>query len=52
MTLLNTEIQIMPDLLKSAVNYGKKYVNRTVGEILREWALMDIFDDQFPFKEN
>jgi hypothetical protein len=49
---LDTDIEIMPDLLKSALNYGKKYINRTIGEILREWALSDIFDDQFPFKEN
>ena len=49
---MDSEIQIIPDLVRSAVTYGKKYVNRTVGEILREWALVDIFDDQFPFKEN
>ena len=49
---METDIQIMPDLLKSALNYGKKYVNRTVGEILRDWSLVDTFEDQFPFKEN
>ena len=45
-------VELMPDLLKSALNYGKKYVNRTVGDILRDWALIDLFEDQFPFKEN
>ena len=50
--MLDTDIQIMPDLIKSAINYGKKYLNRTVGEILREWTLVDIFEDEFPFKEN
>ncbi len=49
---MEIDIQIMPDLLKSALNFGKKYVNRTVGEILREWTLVDMFEDQFPFKEN
>ena len=49
---MDIEVDIMPDLLKTALSYGKKYVNRTVGDILREWALLDLVEDQFPFKEN
>jgi hypothetical protein len=46
---LESDGQIMPDLLKSALNYGKKYVNKTIEELLREWALTDLVEDDFPF---
>ena len=49
---MDIDVELMPDLLKSALNYGKKYVNRAVGDILRDWALIDLVEDQFPFKEN
>ena len=49
---MDIDVDLMPDLLKTALNYGKKYVNRTIGDILREWALIDLVDDEFPFKEN
>ena len=49
---MDIDVDLMPDLFKSALNYGKKYVNRTIGDILRDWALSDLIDDEFPFKEN
>ena len=49
---MDFDVDVMPDLLKSALNYGKRYVNRAVGEILRGWALNDLIEDQFPFKDN
>ena len=43
---------LMPNLLKSALNYGKRYVNRAVGDILGLTGLTDLMEDQFPFKDN
>ena len=49
---MDLDVDLMPDLLKSALNYGKRYVNRAVGDILRNWTLTDLIEDQFQFKDN
>jgi hypothetical protein len=49
---MDLDVDLTPDLLKSALNYGKRYVNRTVGEILRSFTLKDLIEDEFPFRDN
>ncbi|MHA2225607.1 MAG: hypothetical protein ACXAC8_10415 [Candidatus Hodarchaeales archaeon] len=32
-------------LIKSALNYGKRYLLRVLSDFVREWALDDYFED-------
>ncbi|MFX0184781.1 MAG: hypothetical protein ACFE95_16995 [Candidatus Hodarchaeota archaeon] len=44
---MQDEIQFMPSLIKSALNYGKRYISRTLSEILREWSLDEFIEDSW-----
>ena len=47
--LLQEELEIMPDLLKSVLNYSKKYVYKQIYTILKEWSMDDLIEEnQFP----
>ncbi len=42
------EDQFIESLLKSALNYGKRYLSRTISEILKEWSMDQLLEeDQF-----
>ena len=43
--LLQEESQLIDTLLKTAFNYGKRYVYRTLSNILKEWSLDELLDD-------
>jgi len=49
---METDVEIMPDLVKTALYYGKKYITNRIGSILRDWSLDDILEENFPFEEN
>ena len=50
--LLETDIEIIPDLVKTAFFYGKRYITNQIGSILRDWSLDDVLEGTFPFEEN
>ncbi|MHA2202128.1 MAG: hypothetical protein ACW991_00430 [Candidatus Hodarchaeales archaeon] len=42
------EAQLIDTLLKTAFNYGKRYIYRSLSDILKEWSLDELLeDDQF-----
>ncbi|MHA1976934.1 MAG: hypothetical protein ACW98F_02360 [Candidatus Hodarchaeales archaeon] len=49
---METDAKVMPDLVKTALYYGKRYISHQIGSILREWSLKDVLEDFFPFEEN
>ena len=41
-------VEFMPSgLIKSALNLGKKYVYRAINDILHDWSMDDIFEDNW-----
>ena len=48
---MQEEIFLMPNLLKSAIQYGKRYLYRTISDILREWSLDEVLEDNW-FNKN
>ncbi len=49
---METDVNIMPDLFKTALYYGKKYLTNQIGSILRVWSLDDVVEENFPFQDN
>jgi hypothetical protein len=42
----------MPDIFKTALSYGKKYISNQIGSILKDWSLDDVLEENFPFEDN
>ncbi|WP_455463148.1 hypothetical protein [Candidatus Hodarchaeum mangrovi] len=44
---MQEQIEIMPSLIRSALNFGKRYIHRAISDILREWSMDDIIEDNW-----
>ncbi|MFX0086839.1 MAG: hypothetical protein ACFFAU_14295 [Candidatus Hodarchaeota archaeon] len=43
------DVEIIPDLVGSLVNYSKRYLYNQIYTILRDWSLDDLLEDfKFP----
>ncbi|UCG03054.1 MAG: hypothetical protein JSW11_03510 [Candidatus Heimdallarchaeota archaeon] len=42
---MQDESQFIDTLIKTAYNYGKRYIYRTLSNILKEWSLDELLED-------
>ncbi|MFX0122788.1 MAG: hypothetical protein ACFFAE_04065 [Candidatus Hodarchaeota archaeon] len=43
---MQDESQFIDALLKTAFNYGKRYIYRALSNILKEWSLDELLEDK------
>ena len=47
--LLQEDIEFIPDIVKTVVNYSKKYIYDQIYTILKDWSMYDLLEDsKFP----
>ncbi len=47
--LLQEEVEFIPDIVKTVVNYSKRYIYDQIYTILKDWSMDDLLEDyQFP----
>jgi len=44
---MQEQIEFMPGLIRSALNFGKRYVYRAITNILREWSMDEVIEDNW-----
>ncbi|MFW9902871.1 MAG: hypothetical protein ACFFFH_00945 [Candidatus Thorarchaeota archaeon] len=42
---MQDESQFIETILRTAFNYGKRYIYRTLSNILKEWSLDELLED-------
>ncbi|MFX0014155.1 MAG: hypothetical protein ACFFB2_06670 [Promethearchaeota archaeon] len=42
---MQDESQFIDGLFKTAINYSKRYIYRTISDLLREWSLDELLED-------